>query len=309
MRVLHVDLGREMRGGQRQVLLLMKGLRERGHLCELLARPNSPLWQAATVAGFTARAASLRTLLQRAKSFDIVHAHDAHAHTHGALLTSDKLVVSRRVAFAVRSGVGSRWKYRRVRKFLAVSRFVASELEKAGVERQRIDVVYDGVELMRYRSNRSSRGTVVALDSQDPGKGRDLVEQASALCRVPVLFSANLSADLPDASLFLYITRSEGLGSAALLAMSLGVPVIASNLGGLPEIVRDGETGRLVSNEPETIAAAILALRDDTSLTSYLAHNARLLVEQEFTPQRMVERTLENYAQLCAGNLQARGTS
>ena len=58
--------------------------------------------------------------------------------------------------------------------------------------------------------------------------------------------SQHLEADLRDAAMLVYLTASEGLGSGALLAMSAGVPVIASRVGGLPEIVRHRETGLLV---------------------------------------------------------------
>ena len=75
---------------------------------------------------------------------------------------------------------------------------------------------------------------MVALSLEDPAKGRDLVERAAVAAGVPIVLSQDLNADLQNASLFLYISRSEGLGSAALLAMSLGVPVIASRVGGLP---------------------------------------------------------------------------
>ena len=45
--------------------------------------------------------------------------------------------------------------------------------------------------------------------------------------------------------MFVYITESEGLGSAVLLAMAAGTPVIASRVGGLPEAIEDGVNGLL----------------------------------------------------------------
>ncbi len=63
--------------------------------------------------------------------------------------------------------------------------------------------------------------------------------------------------------MFLYITHKEGLGSAALLAMASGVPVVASRVGGLPEIVDDGGTGFFVENHPEAIAARMRLLAED----------------------------------------------
>jgi Glycosyl transferases group 1/Glycosyltransferase Family 4 len=277
----------------------MKGLRARGHLSELLARAESPLWREAFEAGFNVWPATLRTLAARSSRADLVHAHDARAHTMAAFMASDKLVVSRRVAFPVRSGLGSRWKYRRVRRFLAVSCFVKEKLCNAGIPATTIDVVYDGVDPTPIAGS-ASADALVALASEDPAKGRDLVERAAVAAGVSIVFSRDLNTDLRDASLFLYISRSEGLGSAALLAMSRGVPVIASRVGGLPEIVRDHETGLLVENNSDAIAAAILELRSDPTLAHRLACNARLLVEREFTLDCMVERTLESYAKtLC----------
>ena len=55
MKVLHLDTGREWRGGQSQVLLLIDGLRARGHACRLLA-PRGPLLERASSAGISVTA-------------------------------------------------------------------------------------------------------------------------------------------------------------------------------------------------------------------------------------------------------------
>jgi hypothetical protein len=286
-----------MRGGQHQALALIEGLHARGHAAELLARPGSPLWESATVKGIKVRAARISTLVAESQKADIVHAHDAHSHTYCAFTVAAKLIVSRRVAFPVKTTPLSRLKYRRARRYLAVSRYVANRLTEAGIANDRIDVVYDGVSLDRSPAFMPD-GPIVALASTDPEKGRDLVDQAARLCNARVLFSSDLVTDLPKASLFLYITRAEGLGSAALLAMSYGVPVIASRVGGLPEIVNDGETGRLTSNEPLLIAEAIMQLSSNRTLASHLAQAAYLNVVNHFTLSHMVEGTLRSYSLL-----------
>src|SRR5258707_6618893 len=96
-----------------------------------------------------------------------------------------------------------------------------------GVGRERISVVYDGVPLL-LPSAASSR--IVAPASADPRKGATLSAEAARLAGMPLHFSTDLETDLKDAGLFVYITQSEGLGSGVLLAMSAGVPVIASNV-------------------------------------------------------------------------------
>jgi len=131
-----------MRGGQWQALRLHRGLIERGHESLLLARKNSPLFAAARREKLPCEV--LRPLRIRSRAFDLVHAHDARSHTMGALLAVTPLVVSRRVAFPVRRSAISRWKYRRARLFLAVSRHVAGQLMDAGVDENRITVVSGG---------------------------------------------------------------------------------------------------------------------------------------------------------------------
>ena len=301
MRILHIDTGREMRGGQRQVLLLLNGLRSSGHTSTLLARPGSPLWSAARSAGFVVEASGLQSIWDQSRRADVVHAHDAHAHTLVGVASRTSFVVSRRVAFSVKQTILSRWKYRQPARFLAVSRFVAQTLERAGVLPGKIEVVHDGIEQCDEQdcapeacTNHLS-GKIVALASRDPAKGRDLVEQASALMHVPVVFSETLHHDLKSASLFLYISRSEGFGSAALLAMSLGVPVIASNVGGLPEIVTDGESGLLVENDPRAIAAAAQRILKNHDLGLRLASNGCREVARRFTTMQMVEKTIVTY--------------
>lgn len=289
-------MGRDMRGGQHQVLLLLQGLRDKGHTSELFARPGCPLWNAAELAGFPVRPSTVHALHKVSASADLIHAHDARAHALAALAARSRFVVSRRVAFAVRSSFASRWKYHRAARFLAVSRFVAGELQKAGVPTAKIDVVYDGVQIASTSDSEvKSDFLVVALASSDPAKGRDLVREACALAKVPVLFSDDLQLDLRRASLFVYISRSEGLGSAALLAMSLGVPVIASRVGGLPEVVTDMESGLLVENDRQQIAHAITLLKEDAEWARRLGKNGRIRVEQGFTAEQMVEGSLRSY--------------
>ena len=131
MRVLHLDTGREMRGGQWQALYLCEGLAARGHAVVLLAR--EPLRRAAAARGIDARPWGAMGW----PAADIVHAHDARSHTTAALAARAPLVVSRRVAFPVRRGPLSAWKYRRAAHYIAVSEFVRRRLLEAGVPQDR----------------------------------------------------------------------------------------------------------------------------------------------------------------------------
>jgi Glycosyl transferases group 1 len=290
MRILHLDGFKGMRGGQWQVLRLLEGLAAAGVESTLLARKDAPLYRAAREKGWRVEPLGLARAFLMARDYDLLHAHDGHGHTIGAIVSRTKLVVSRRVSFAVRS----RMKLSRTRHYLAVSEFVKDVLKAGGVPEKKISVVYDGVPLLE-----PARGTLVmAPASDDPRKGVALALEAARLAGVALQLSGDLVRQLHEAALFVYITYSEGLGSGALLAMSAGLPVIASNVGGLPEVIRHGENGMLVKNEPQEIAAAIRLLLADGGLAQRIGAAARQTVIEKFTSDHMVRRTIEIYRQV-----------
>jgi glycosyltransferase involved in cell wall biosynthesis len=296
MRILHLDTGKQMRGGQWQALRLIEGLRARGVECVLLARAGSPLGEAARQIGCQVAPAGFARTALLARRCDLIHAHDARAHTLAALAGGAPLVVSRRVAFGRAGGVLSRWKYGRAARFIAVSDFVKATLMARGVPAEKIAVVYDGVPLLEPIEPPAGRARVLAPDTRDdPEKGLALARHAAQLAGVELQVSASPQRDLPGAAVFVYITYSEGLGSGALLAMSAGVPMVASHIGGLPEIIRHRHNGLLVENRAPAIAAAIRELLDDPPFARRLALAGRHTVEERFTLEHMVSGVLEVY--------------
>ena len=120
MRILHLDAGREMRGGQWQVLRLIEGLAAAGVESTLLARQDAPLFAAARKQGWRVEPLGLaRAVCWRAGTTWCMRTMRA-ATRSARIVRGAPLVVSRRVAFPV----GSRWKYGRARHYLAVSEFV-----------------------------------------------------------------------------------------------------------------------------------------------------------------------------------------
>lgn len=289
MRVLQVDTGQTMRGGQWQVLLLARGLRARGIEQALLA--CGELLERLKAEGFEAREASWWSV-RGAGAFTLIHAHDARGHSWAAVAGRKPLVVSRRVAFPVNTGFLSRLKYRRADLFLAVSQYVAARLAEAGVSPDRVRVVYDGAEPARPKPGPGT--LILAPRFDDPMKGSVMLEESG----LSVTYSTNLVPDLERARVFVYLTREEGLGSAALLAQAAGVPVVASRVGGLPEIVIHEETGLLTENDPAAVRAAVERLDGDAGLRARLAANALRRFEERFTADRMVEATLAAYREL-----------
>ncbi len=197
-------------------------------------------------------------------------------------LGANRLVVSRRVAFPVRS----RWKYRRARHYIAVSEFVKSVLASGGVRPEAIDVVYDGVPLLPLKPG---DGVLAAV------KGKTLAIEAARLAGVELTVATDPAFELAGTAIFVYLTTCEGLGSGALLAMSAGAAVIASRVGGLPEAIRHGENGLLVENSAEAVADALRQLLADPGRARLLGQAARRTIEQRFTIDNMVRRTMEVY--------------
>jgi hypothetical protein len=291
MRVVHVDTGTEMRGGQWQCLRLLEAVRSDALL---LAPAGSPLAQRAAACGIEFQAFSVGRLLTLARDCDLVHVHDARAHSWAAAAGGAPLVVSRRVAFPVHDSRLSRWKYSRGRHYIAVSECVRRVLMASHVPGDRITVVYDGVPVPERPA---SGDFVVAPASADPMKAGTLAREAAKLAGIELRLSDDLEHDLPRARAFIYLTHAEGLGSAVLLAMAHGVAVVASRVGGIPEIVEDGVTGLLTDNEPQAIAAAICGA---LQRAGHLGANARRAVEQRFTVRAMVEGTLAVYRKVLA---------
>ena len=293
MRILHVDTGRSLRGGQRQLLMLLQGLKQRGHEQTLLARGALlDEWEGAEVADFV-------NLRRAARTADLIHAHDARSHTLAAVLCPRKpLVVARRVAFPVRAGFLSRWKYSRADRFIAVSQFVKSQLMKAGIPSSRITVVYDGTpappEWARPRSA-ADPPLVVAPATDDPLKATELLRACCDKAGVNLCLSKDLPVDLREADLFVYLSENEGLGSAILLAMAYGVPVVASPIGGIPEIVEHGATGLLADNSLEDVTPEIRRLLDDRDLASACSQRAYQQVRERFSDDIMVRQTEDAY--------------
>ncbi len=100
--------------------------------------------------------------------------------------------------------------------------------------------------------------------------------------------------------LFIMPSRSEAWGLTALRAMAFAIPVVASDVGGLAELVESEKTGWLVPPEsPEALAGAILEAASDPNRLRQFGCNARVRAEQ-FPIARTVERTEQFYLRLLA---------
>lgn len=165
MTSVHLDTARTWRGGQNQVLLTVTGLCELGHPAVLVAQGSGELSRRAheglrTVAlnpagEFDVQAGwQLHRALRTIKP-DVVHVHDPMGvaliamalKMQPRLAPRPLIVASRRVDFHLKGNAFSRWKYRHIDVFIAVSGVIARMLVEDGIPAERIEVVHDGVNI------------------------------------------------------------------------------------------------------------------------------------------------------------------
>jgi len=85
-------------------------------------------------------------------------------------------------------------------------------------------------------------------------------------------------------------SHTEGLSNVLLEAMAMARPVVATDVGGNPDVLRDGACGRLVpARDPDALAAAVIELVEDEAAARRMGVQARAVVERRFSRQRMVE--------------------
>ncbi len=123
-------------------------------------------------------------------------------------------------------------------------------------------------------------------------------------------YQADAAPVLARSGLFVLSSRSEAFPRSVLEAMRAGLPVVASAVGGLAEVVDNGINGALVSRD-DTVAlsAAIGELLENPVRRERWGKAARLTYESRFGLERMVERTVAVYDSVWSGDASRRATA
>jgi len=338
LRVLQVGSSLIDWGGiERYIVYLQQGLQAKGIDCDVTCPANSPLAQRLSShlplrvkAQFDPRALAAYLKLFRRQKYDIVHIHFSPDFVMPALaahLTGQKTVLTRHVSLP--------WSESKVKRYLRlfdhiipVSNSVQSKLLASGVPASRMTVAKAGTPALQaptkmdlgggYRVGSFGRfvkekGLITLIKAAENsdfqvdlfGNG-PLETQLKGIAAPNVTFRGFVE-DVAAAMSAVDVVAipsiwDEAFPYSALEAMSLGKPIVASDVGGIPEVVTLS-TGRLVPKED------IKALKDaieelaDPSLRQRLGDNARELHRSEYTVERMAERIAAVY-----GTITGKGT-
>jgi len=119
---------------------------------------------------------------------------------------------------------------------------------------------------------------------------RNIMNKHDVKISLPGWIKQDLPERLNQLKILVLPSYSEGLPTIILEAMACGTPVLATSVGGIPDIISDGKNGFLMeSNSPECISENIIKILDDPNL-SIIAKNARVLIENEYTLEAAITR-------------------
>jgi N-acetyl-alpha-D-glucosaminyl L-malate synthase BshA len=143
----------------------------------------------------------------------------------------------------------------------------------------------------RVRERRACRLVLIG-DGPEKARSEDLCRELGLARHALFLGNQDIMEELlPLADVFLLPSRQESFGLVALEAMSAGVPVVASDVGGLPEVVADGKTGFLRDpDDAAGMAEAVLRLLGDDALRARFGRAGRRLAVARFGAEEGVAR-------------------
>jgi len=153
----------------------------------------------------------------------------------------------------------------------------------------------------RIRERVAARLAIVG-EGPDWGKAEELVRELGLSPHVEMIGETqDIVGLLSVADLFLLPSLQESFGLSALEAMACGVPVVASRVGGLPEVVVDGETGYLhPSDAIDLMAESAITILSDRALHARMAARAAQVAVERFSADRIVPQYEELYRRAAA---------
>jgi glycosyltransferase involved in cell wall biosynthesis len=332
MKVLHIDTGREWRGGQAQVYNLIKYLPDKAEshlLCPTdspLASshrrplPHSRIYTHSLRGEWDISAAWQIKKLHRQYNFNLIHAHSSHAlgiaWLASFLFDLPPYIETRRLELPVGKNFFSKKKYLSTDHHIAISNSVKESLVNSGIPGKNISIIPSGVdpeelentapawqiiENLGLDQNKPLIGNVGALSPQKDqrtfikaaaivlkdhpeaqfliaGKGELRAELEKVVKDMDISdnvifagFQENIIGLIKTFDLFVLTSIFEGLCSTLLQVMGCKIPIIASDVGGVPDLIENNKTGKLVpAQKPAGFAKEInIFLKDPESYRKF----------------------------------------
>jgi glycosyltransferase involved in cell wall biosynthesis len=118
-------------------------------------------------------------------------------------------------------------------------------------------------------------------------------------------FRNDVGAFYKICDLFVMSSLQEGLGTSILDALAIGKPVVATHTGGIPEIITDGQTGRLVlPANPDALAEGIIESLENATLANKMAMKGKKTIWKNFSIDAMVDKNIKIYKQIITTSAQ-----
>jgi glycosyltransferase involved in cell wall biosynthesis len=161
------------------------------------------------------------------------------------------------------------------------------------------------IKAMPFVLKRYPRAILVIIgDGHLKNKLQDLVKELSVEKNVLFLgYRRDVEKIMADFDVFVLPSISEGLGLSLLEAMALGKPVVATEVGGMPEVVKSGISGLLVApKDSEALATGILKILSSKEMSRRMATAAKKTVYEKFSAQSMAALTEKLYTKILYRN-------
>ncbi len=344
MHICHINLAKEFRGGERQTLLLMQGLSEKGIAQTLVCRKSSPCAELATeikdIQVITIRKPFLLHILKPNQA-DLLHAHEGRSchFTHASHLASSvPYIITRRIPNKPNHRLLTQQAYKKARIIVALSQAIKNHLLEYNHQltvqvipsmpsqlmvnhhrvnqlkqkyQKKIIIGHIGALVNHHKGQLTIIEAAKTLQKTHPhlhflllGKGKDeawLKEQAKFLHNIEFVGFVNNVADyIKLFDVFVFPSKEEGLGSILLDIMQFKVPIIASSVDGIPELIQHQQNGLLIeASNPQQLASNIIYLLQHKDQANTLTINGAIRAK-EYSIDKITERYLTVYQQVLA---------
>lgn len=345
VRLIHINTEKTNRGGERQVIVLLKALLENNIEVTLLCREDYPLHHIAKKEGINTIATQKTTeiikwLILNSNNYDIIHSHAAKAQGLAALskyFTKKSHIYTKRTSFRPNNNIFTKKKYLLTDKVVCVTNTVKNVLLEYGLKSDRLLVIYDAVSEKKEINKKRAKdllkelgipekakiiGNIAALSTEKDhetiilaankidyayflifGEGKmraKLENMINSLGLKNRVFLVGHKDNVEDFfsvfDIFLFSSRTEGLGSVIIDAFLYHVPVITTAAGGVVEAVHNGYSGIVVDvGDYQSMTNTINYLLENEGIREKFTTNAYALAKERFSVDRMADEYINLY--------------